>query len=446
MTDLPKQFTEKMASLLGNDLGDYLAALEKPTVNGLRVNRSKISPEALASRIPFNLEPVPWCPDGFYIENASVRPSSHPFYSCGLYYLQEPSAMVPASFLTVEPGDRVLDLCAAPGGKSTQLAQNIQENGLLVSNDISASRSKALLKNIELFGLKNAVVTCESPSHLSEVFPEYFDKILVDTPCSGEGMFRRGERMIRAWLEHGPDYFAPIQRSIVKEALKMLKPGGMLLYSTCTFDPSEDEEIVDYMLEICPSLRIVPTPVFDGFAQGFSRYCRHDPDGIENTVRLFPHRIRGDGHFAALLRKEGTRTKNPDPGSEPVISDQEIGNGKMRKTIRMQLPVMFTDPPALRYKRAGLLLGEIKNNRMIPSQAYAMTLKEGQYSPVLNLSLHDERTFRYLKGESLMISDDDHLSGKGTVLVLIDGFSAGWGTIDGKRIKNKLLPGWRMMS
>ena len=307
MTDLPKQFTEKMASLLGNDLGDYLAALEKPTVNGLRVNRSKISPEALASRVQFDLEPVSWCPDGFYIENASVRPSSHPFYNCGLYYLQEPSAMVPASFLPVEPGDRVLDLCAAPGGKSTQLAQNIQDRGLLISNDISASRSKALLKNIELFGLKNTVVTCETPSHLSEVFPEYFDKILVDAPCSGEGMFRRGDRMIRAWLEHGPDYFAPIQKSIVKEALAMLKPGGMLLYSTCTFDPAEDEEVVDYMLEICPSLRIVPTPQIDGFVHGFSQFAQHDPEGIRNTVRLFPHRIRGDGHFAALLQKEGPK-------------------------------------------------------------------------------------------------------------------------------------------
>lgn len=446
MTDLPKQFTEKMASLLGNDLGDYLAALEKPTVNGLRVNRSKISPEALASRVPFDLEPVSWCPDGFYIENASVRPSSHPFYNCGLYYLQEPSAMVPASFLPVEPGDRVLDLCAAPGGKSTQLAQNIQDRGLLISNDISASRSKALLKNIELFGLKNTVVTCETPSHLSEVFPEYFDKILVDAPCSGEGMFRRGDRMIRAWLEHGPDYFAPIQKSIVKEALAMLKPGGMLLYSTCTFDPAEDEEVVDYMLEICPSLRIVPTPQIDGFVHGFSQFAQHDPEGIRNTVRLFPHRIRGDGHFAALLQKEGTRSENADTDCRPVITEQEIGSGKARRTVRVQLPPMFTDPPALRYKRAGILLGEIKNGRLNPSQAYAMTLTEDEYAPSLNLPLHDERVARYLKGESLTVNDQDHLPEKGTVLIMIDGFPAGWGTIAGRRIKNKLLPGWRMMS
>ena len=446
MTDLPQQFTEKMAGLLGDDLGDYLQALEKPTVNGLRVNRSKISPEEFASRIQFDLKPVSWCPDGFYIENASVRPSSHPFYSCGLYYLQEPSAMVPASFLPVEPGDRVLDLCAAPGGKSTQLAQNIQDRGLLISNDISASRSKALLKNIELFGLKNTVVTCETPSHLSEVFPEYFDKILVDAPCSGEGMFRKGERMIRAWLEHGPDYFAPIQKSIVKEALTMLKPGGMLLYSTCTFDPAEDEEVVDYMLGICPSLRIVPTPVFDGFVSGFPQFVQHDCDGIKNAVRLFPHRIRGDGHFAALLQKEGTRSENADTDCKAVITEQEIGNGKTRRTVRVQLPAMLTDPPALRYKRAGLLLGEIKNDRLNPSQAYAMTLAEGQYAPALNLSLDDERVARYLRGESLSVSEHDRLPEKGTVLIMIDGFPAGWGTIAGRRIKNKLLPGWRMMS
>ena len=446
MTALPQEFTEKMSGLLRDEFEDYLQALEMPAVNGLRVNRSKISPEEFVSRIPFDLEPVPWCSDGFYIDSTPVRPSSHPFYSCGLYYLQEPSAMVPASFLPVEPGDRVLDLCAAPGGKSTQLAQSIQDGGLLISNDISASRSKALLKNIELFGLKNTVVTCETPSHLSEVFPEFFDKILVDAPCSGEGMFRKGERMIRAWLEHGPDYFAPIQKSIVKEALAMLKPGGMLLYSTCTFDPAEDEEIVDYMLELCPALRIVPTPVFDGFVQGFSQYSRHDPDGIKNTVRLFPHRIRGDGHFAALLQKDGIRTENADTDCEPVITEQEIGSGKARKTVRMQLPPMFTEPPALRYKRAGLLLGEIKNGRLIPSQAYAMTLKEGQYTPALNLALDDERTARYLRGESLTVFDQDQLSEKGTVLIMIDGFPVGWGSIAGKRIKNKLLPGWRMMS
>ena len=446
MTALPQQFTEKMAGLLGNEFDDYLNALNKPSESGLRVNRSKISPEEFASRVPFDLEPVPWCSDGFYIENAPVRPSSHPFYSCGLYYLQEPSAMVPASFLPVEPGDRVLDLCAAPGGKSTQLAQNIQDSGLLISNDISASRSKALLKNIELFGLKNTVVTCESPSHLSEVFPEYFDKILVDAPCSGEGMFRRGERMIRAWMEHGPDYFAPIQRSIVKEAIAMLKPGGMLLYSTCTFDPSEDEEVIDYMLDICPSLRIVPVPGFDGFVRGFPQYARHDPEGIQNTVRLFPHRIRGDGHFAALLQKEGTRSENPDADARPVVAEKQIGNGKTRKTVQLQLPPMFTDPPALRYKRSGLLLGEIKTGRMIPSQSYAMTLKAGQYSPALDLPLYDDRTARYLRGESLTVCEHDDLPEKGTVLIMIDGFPAGWGTIAGKRIKNKLLPGWRMMS
>ena len=446
MTALPQQFTEKMEGLLGDEYRDYLHALEQPTVSGLRVNRSKISPEEFSSRIPFDLNPVPWCPDGYYIENASVRPSSHPFYSCGLYYLQEPSAMVPASFLPVEPGDRVLDLCAAPGGKSTQLAQNIQESGLLVSNDVSASRSKALLKNIELFGLKNTVVTCETPARLSEVFPEYFDKILVDAPCSGEGMFRRGDRMIRAWLEHGPGYFAPIQKSIVKEALTMLKPGGMLLYSTCTFDPSEDEEVIDYMLEICPSLHIVPTPVFAGFVQGLPQYAGHDPEGIKNAVRLFPHRVRGDGHFAALLQKEGTGSENPEAADGPVVIEQKMGNGKARKTVRIELPAMFTEPPALRYKRSGLLLGEIRNGRLIPSQAYAMTLKAGRYSPALDLSLEDERTGRYLKGESLSVCDHDHLPERGAVLIMIDGFPAGWGTIAGKRIKNKLLPGWRMMS
>ena len=209
--NLPPEYTAKMRDLLGDEYEAYAEAIEQPSCPGLRINTSKISVDDFVKRSPFNLEPVPWCPNGFYYDPVSDRPSAHPWYHCGLYYIQEPSAMAPASFLQVKPGDRVLDLCAAPGGKTTQLALAVRERGLLVSNDISASRAKALVKNIELFGLKNVVVTCESPQKLAECFPEYFDKILVDAPCSGEGMFRKGSRMIRAWSEHGPSYFAPVQ-------------------------------------------------------------------------------------------------------------------------------------------------------------------------------------------------------------------------------------------
>ena len=358
--------------------------------------------------------------------------------------------MAPASFLDVRPGDKVLDLCAAPGGKTTQLGLAVRDRGLLVSNDISASRTKALVKNMELFGLKNAVVTCESPDKLAEYFPEYFDRILVDAPCSGEGMFRRGSRMIRAWEEHGPSYFSPIQREITTQALKMLKPGGKILYSTCTFDPSEDEQIVEHMMRICPQLRILDLPHCEGFAHGFDRYVGPDAAGIEKTVRLFPHRIMGDGHFAALLQKgedvpEDARSREI-PGDQPMTVRRSMGRGKAQKTMLMEIPRAAADLDGIYFRRSGLILGEERGSRFIPGQAYAMTLKKGDYETELNLASDDERVVRYLRGESVRIESGDNFPDKGDVLILIDGFPAGWGQINGNRIKNRLLPGWRMQS
>ena len=446
MLNLPEEYTDKMKRLLGDEYEAYTESLLQPSACGLRVNTSKVDTEKFLEAAPFTLAPVPWTTNGFYYDPAADKPSAHPYYHCGLYYLQEPSAMAPAALLPVAPGERVLDLCAAPGGKTTQLAMALQERGLLISNDISPSRAKALLKNIELFGLKNTVVTCEAPEKLAEYFPEFFDKILVDAPCSGEGMFRRGTRMIRAWQEHGPAYFSVIQKEIVTHALRMLRPGGQILYSTCTFDPSEDEQIIAYMMEICPELSVLPAPHFDGFVHGFSQYAP-DTEGIENAVRLFPHRIRGDGHFAALMQKG-----DPDPAGalrpvpEPVTMKRIIGKGRGATVMRIQSYPEVTQADGLRIKRSGLLLGEEKGGKFIPSQAYAMTLTKDDYKPVLNLSLSDERVRRYLKGESLQIQARDHLPEKGTVLVLIDGFPAGWGKINGSRIKNNLLPGWRMQT
>ena len=447
--NLPPEYTAKMRDLLGDEYEAYAEAIEQPSCPGLRINTSKISVDDFVKRSPFNLEPVPWCPNGFYYDPVSDRPSAHPWYHCGLYYIQEPSAMAPASFLQIKPGDRVLDLCAAPGEKTTQLALAVRERGLLVSNDISASRAKALVKNIELFGLKNVVVTCESPQKLAECFPEYFDKILVDAPCSGEGMFRKGSRMIRAWSEHGPSYFAPVQKEITAEALRMLKPGGQILYSTCTFDPSEDEQTVEHMIRLCPELNILDLPHCEGFVPGFSRFTGSDIKGIGKTVRLFPHRIRGEGHFVALLQKgspEKDAYHETEELKENVIIRRETGRGKAAKTLRMEIPGETADMKGIYFKRSGLILGEEKASRFIPGQAYAMTLRKGDWDIELDLTCEDERAVRYLKGESLLINEDDGLPDRGTVLILIGGFPAGWGQISGSRIKNNLLAGWRMQA
>lgn len=232
---LPEEYLQHMKSLLGEEeYLNYIKSFDSKRYQGLRANGIKIAPEDLKELAPWDLEKIPWIPNGFYYGD-EVKPAKDPYYYAGLYYLQEPSAMTPASTLPICPGDRVLDLCAAPGGKSTELGAKLKGQGILISNDISNSRAKALLKNLELAGISNFCVTSETPEKLSQCFPEFFDKILVDAPCSGEGMFRKEHDMVKDWMEKGPSHYAKIQKQIVKEAVKMLKPGGYLMYSTCTF-------------------------------------------------------------------------------------------------------------------------------------------------------------------------------------------------------------------
>lgn len=311
---LPEDFLERMKALLGDEYQAYLDSFENPCHNGLRINTLKISREEWERIAPFKTRPVPWIENGFYCSgegkeedslserasggsasgNSAVRPSRHPYYYAGLYYLQEPSAMTPANLLPVEPGQRVLDLCAAPGGKSTELGAKLRGRGLLFANDISASRARALLKNLELFGIPNICVSSETPEKLCGLFPESFDRILVDAPCSGEGMFRKDADMVKSYRSRGPEEYAPIQRAILECAVKMLRPGGMLLYSTCTFDEEENEGTVRHILNAFPDMSLQSLPQREGFARGI---------GLPECVRLFPHRVEGEGHFLALLKK-----------------------------------------------------------------------------------------------------------------------------------------------
>ena len=250
--NLPSAFEEKMKYLLGTEYDDYLNCFDEPRHYGLRINTAKISVEDFLKISPWPLEKVPWIHNGFYYDGENCQPAKHPYYYAGLYYLQEPSAMTPADRLPIEPGDRVLDVCAAPGGKATELGARLNGTGVLAANDLSNSRAKGLLKNIELMGIGNVLVLSEEPGKLIPYFTEYFDKILIDAPCSGEGMFRKDRKMIRAWEEHGPDYFSKIQRSIITQAAQMLRPGGMILYSTCTFSPEENEQTIEYPSEAAP--------------------------------------------------------------------------------------------------------------------------------------------------------------------------------------------------
>ena len=466
MTDvrqLPEAFLLKMQELLGEEFGQYLESFKEEWKPGLRVNTLKLSPGELAELVPWNLEPVPWADNGFYydgtLDGEVLRPSKHPAYYAGLYYLQEPSAMTPAAMLPVVPGDRVLDLCAAPGGKSTELASKLKGRGMLVSNDISYSRARALLKNLELAGAANICVTSEVPEKLAGVWPEFFDKILVDAPCSGEGMFRRDEDMVKDWNEKGPEYYVPIQRQILSQAAAMLRPGGYMLYSTCTFSVEEDEENVAYVLEEFPQMQLccLDLDKVPGACGGF---------GLSGCMRLFPHRLKGEGHFLALMRKKGGDDGGKEilPPMDPVTAGKRVRAVEKEKELdaflrqsgaewdygrivihqdnAYYLPEGLAWNLPLRFLRTGLFLGELKKGRFEPSQALAMSMKAGQFPNTVSFPGGDSRVLRYLKGETISLEGDEGPV-KGWCLAAMEGFPLGWAKGTGMSLKNKYYPGWR---
>ena len=506
--ELPAEFTKEMRELLGGEYSAWMESMEKGeaetgSFRGLRVNTLKAEPEELRKRLPFSLRPIPWTGNGFYIEGGE-RASRHPYYAAGLYYLQEPSAMVPAAALPIEEGDRVLDLCAAPGGKATELAARLCGTGLLAANDISNSRAKALLKNLELFGAENILVTSESPERLCSYFEGFFDKILIDAPCSGEGMFRKEPSMVKDWKEKGPLFYAGLQKEIVSQAARLLRPGGLLLYSTCTFSVRENEETILSLLRSEPGFRVLPLALEEeaaayGFAPGLPDLVSAEaaPEGLSEeeqeqlrlAARLYPHRIGGEGHFAALLQKKGERepealSAEKRAGASPENRKKKGKNGKSGKfgstgqehekneklpegweefsrflrcpidesRIRLYDGRLYLLPEellnqnirGLRFLRTGLFLGEVKGKRFEPSQALAMALGREEFSEVLDFSPEDERVKRYLKGETLDVEDlPGAAAGKGWRLVCVDGFPLGWGKLAAGSLKNKYYPGWR---
>lgn len=445
---LPERYLDSMKELLGNEFDEYIQSFDEPRLYGLRVNTSKISVEDFLKISPFKLTPIPWISNGFYYSEED-KPAKHPYYFAGLYYLQEPSAMTPAFVLPVNEGDKVLDLCAAPGGKSTELGAKLRGKGLLVSNDISASRAKALLKNIELFGIGNVLVTCEYPEKLEERFTDFFDKILVDAPCSGEGMFRKDSKLIKSWMSQGPEFFAPIQKTILNSAANMLKEGGYLLYSTCTFSKMEDEDNIAEFLEAHPDFELEHIYDYEGFTRAY---------GMEDAVRIFPHKMQGEGHFVALLHKKGELVQTVSAGNSKSKCPQEIADFLEEFTcefdlgaIRIQgekvylMPKEIDNLKGIRTLRTGLLLGELKKNRFEPSQAFAMTIKPEKYSTVVDFPADSPSVIKYLKGETIE-TDGGSLRGNAkNVLITVDGYALGWGRLNDTTIKNKYLPGWRWM-
>ena len=486
MADLPQSFLDSMKEILGEDYEAFLTGFDGQRQYGLRVNTLKMNLEEFERIAPFHLKKVPWISNGYFYDAEDV-PAKHPFYSAGLYYLQEPSAMTPASRLKVQPGERVLDLCAAPGGKATELGAALQGEGLLVANDINTARAKALLRNLELFGISNSFVTNEPPHVLAERFPEFFHKIMVDAPCSGEGMFRKNPAVVDSWKEKGPEYFSKLQREIIVQAADMLLPGGMMFYSTCTFSPLENEKTITHLLKERQDMEVVPMEDYEGFAEGLTSYKDEAFDeSCKLCRRIWPHKMSGEGHFMALLHKKS--------GAEQEIKSDEKASKKSKKAKKKQqtetlssvwwekckslskeqkaaaedffahvnlaydvgridvrgdnlyyLPEPQYDGRGLHFLRNGLFMGEFKKKRFEPSQPFALALRAQDFDQVLDFPADDERLQRYLRGETLDVSDliNGEKKRKGWQLVMAAGYPLGFGKLVKNNLKNKYPAGWR---
>ena len=485
MADLPQSFLDSMKEILGEDYEAFLAGFDGQRQYGLRVNTLKMNLEEFERIAPFHLKKVPWISNGYFYEAEDV-PAKHPFYSAGLYYLQEPSAMTPASRLKVQPGERVLDLCAAPGGKATELGAALQGEGLLVANDINTARAKALLRNLELFGISNSFVTNEPPHILAERFPEFFHKIMVDAPCSGEGMFRKNPAVVDSWQEKGPEYFSKLQREIIVQAADMLLPGGVMFYSTCTFSPLENEKTITHLLKERPDMEVIPREDYEGFAEGLTSYKGEVFDeSCKLCRRIWPHKMSGEGHFMALLHKKNIEisqrfdkevskkskkvkkkqqietqssiwwekckglNKEQKAAAEDFFSHVNISYDEKRIDVRgdnlYYLPEPQYDGRGLHFLRNGLFMGEFKKKRFEPSQPFALALHAQDFDQVLDFPADDERLSRYLRGETLDVSDliAGEKKRKGWQLVMAAGHPLGFGKLVNNNLKNKYPAGWR---
>ncbi|SDC23719.1 16S rRNA C967 or C1407 C5-methylase, RsmB/RsmF family [Paenibacillus sp. UNCCL117] len=460
---LPPSFLNQMRSQLQEEAEAFIRSYDQPRTYGLRLHTHKLaanSPRLLSGLIEeFDLTPVPWCGTGYYYPE-TAKPGKHPLHAAGAYYIQEPSAMSAVELLDPQPGDVVLDLAAAPGGKSTQIADKLQGQGLLITNEIHPARAKILSENIERMGIANAVVVSAAPQQLAERFPRFFDKLMVDAPCSGEGMFRKDPDAISEWSPAHVEMCAARQLDILQSAVAMLKPGGRLAYSTCTFNEQENEQTVAALLAGFPALRLL------------------------RTERIWPHLEQGEGHFVALLElqnelddREAGKQAEPRSSAAPArskrgakpeeegmllfaqLADNIGGPGyaaELQEELGKGSPLLFGDQlywlPAgpgsgfspellqgLKVLRPGLHLAELKKDRAEPAHALALALTGPIFSRARQLQLTASQAERYLRGEALEAAD----AAAGWTLAVYEGLPLGWGKASGGQLKNHYPKGLR---
>lgn len=476
---LPEKFADRMKEMLGTEYEPFESCYEQEKYRALRLNPLKGRPEDFLNRSLFPLSPVLWSPYGYYYEGKDT-PGKHPYHEAGVYYIQEPSAQLPAVLLGAQPGERILDLCSAPGGKATQIAADMEGKGLLVCNEYVPSRAKILSENVERMGITNALVVNETPQKLADVFPDHFHRIMVDAPCSGEGMFRKNEEASTEWSPENVRMCADRQDEILEEAARMLLPGGRMVYSTCTFAPLENECTIARFLQNHPDFHVKEVRIsqdnssmsFEGMRSGNPDWAEKEMgplsdeirEQIKRTIRLFPHMIKGEGHFAAVLEKEGTLlpafsgvTSKNGPLKTIRIKDCKEYESFLKEEIRSDRLSLEKDGSCLRFGdqlylvpeqmpglkglkvlRPGLHLGTVCKNRFEPSHALALALRPQEVTHTWNLEGNSREASDYLKGGTFRAEGE-----KGWYLITVDGYSIGWGKLAGGIMKNHYPKGLR---
>ena len=440
---LPESFELRMKDMLGASYHDFSASYDSPYHVALKVNTLKIDVASFLEKFPYELTPVPWTTDGFYY-HPEAPVTKHPYFHAGLYYIQEPSAMSPVQALGAKEGDRCLDLCAAPGGKSMQIATAIKDKGLLVTNDINETRVKAILRNVEKFGLRNVIVLDDSPQKIAKIMGHRFDCILVDAPCSGEGMFRKDPKAVKSWETYGPEACSNLQREITSTLEGLITHETNIVYSTCTFSHIENEDQIDYLID-----------AYTCFQPRALSLNGIEPVDAEKShmAHIWPHRHRGEGHFIAGLvgkhaSEESIEYYEPNIPPPEVVAFMEnhmkipLQGYFVTEKERVYLKPEIKFPTrGLKIVREGLLIGEIKKGRFTPSQALAMYLKVDDFHPIVELDSNSLDAIKYLKCEILHVNCET----EGLHLVCTDGYPLGFAKINGGTLKNQYPTSWRML-
>jgi NOL1/NOP2/sun family putative RNA methylase len=452
---LPEEFCREMQTVLKGEYSDFIKSYEEPAVSALKINTLKMPWRDFLEKYGelFRLSPIPWSKGGFYYYS-ETRPGKSALHHAGAFYIQEPAAQAVVACADVQKGEKVLDLCAAPGGKSVGISVELNGSGLLVSNEIIPSRAKILAGNLERIGVKNRLVLNESPKKLESVFPNFFDKIFVDAPCSGEGMFRKDENAITAWSAENVAACAKRQSFILDSAEKMLAAGGVIIYSTCTFSKAENEDVVEKFLNEFPDFYIVRTDIAKCFSNGIQP--QESKNNLSDTMRIYPHKVKGEGHFIAVLKK-----KNKFGSSKTMRASKfNIKNISLWNDFKKEYlintdfknlsvfgdtlwSVRGNDLPDLKninINSFGVKLGEFKKNRFEPAHNLAMTLSPEQFKNAELLSLNDKEVENWLSGKEI----EAKTAKKGYRLVCVENLPIGFGKCDGAKIKNRYPKGLRI--